>query len=47
MNQLEYLHCLWNASRYWEFEKLGQEEQMIEEDLIKLSLIEMHHIDIR
>ena len=23
---IEYLHCLWNASRYCMFEKLGQEE---------------------
>ena len=31
---IKYLHCLRNASRYCEFEKLGQEEQTIEEDLI-------------
>ena len=31
----KYLHCLRNASRYCEFEKLGQEEQTIEEDLIQ------------
>ena len=37
---IKCLHCLWNASRYWEFERLGQEEQTIEEDLIQLWLIE-------
>ena len=37
---MNYLHCLCNASRYCEFEKLGQEEQTIEEDLIQLRLIE-------
>ena len=30
---MKYLHCLWNASRYCESEKLGQ-EQKIEVDLI-------------
>ena len=37
---IKYLHRLRNASRYCEFEKLGQEEQAIEEDLIQLRLIE-------
>ena len=37
---IKYLHRLRNACRYCEFEKLGQEEQMIEEDLIQLRLIE-------
>ena len=37
---LKYLHRLRNASRYCEFEKLGQEEQTIEGDLIQLGLIE-------
>ena len=37
---MKYLHSLLNASRYCEFEKLGQEEQTIEEDLIQLILIE-------
>ena len=37
---IKYLHQLWNASRYCDFEKLGQEEQMSEEDLIQLRLIE-------
>ena len=37
---LKYLHRLRNASWYCKFEKLEQEEQMIEEDLIQLSLIE-------
>ena len=36
---INYLHRLRNASKYYEFEKLGQEEQ-IEEDLIHLRLIE-------
>ena len=36
---IKYLHCLRNASRYCEFEKLEQEEQTIEEDLIQLRLI--------
>ena len=31
---IKYLHRLRNASRFCEFEKLGQEEQTIEEDLI-------------
>ena len=31
---IKYLHRLRNASRYCEFEKLGQEEQTIEGDLI-------------
>ena len=31
---IKYLHCQRNASRYCEFEKLGQEEQTIEGDLI-------------
>ena len=35
----KYLHYLQNASRYCEFEKLGLEEQTIEEDLIQLRLI--------
>ena len=34
------LHHLQNASRYCEFEKLGREEQTIEEVLIHLRLIE-------
>ena len=33
---IKYLHRLRNASRYCEFEKLGQREQTIEEDLIQL-----------
>ena len=37
---IKYQHRLRNASRYCEFEKLGQEEQKIEEDLIQLRLIE-------
>ena len=37
---IKYLHCLQNVSRYCEFEKLGQEEQMIEEDVIQLRLTE-------
>ena len=37
---IKYLHRLQNASRYCEFEKLWQEEQMVEEDLIQLRLIE-------
>ena len=37
---IKYQHRLRNASRYCEFEKLGQEEQIIEEDLIRLRLIE-------
>ena len=37
---IKYLHCLWNVSRYWEFEKIGQKEQTIEEDLVQLRLIE-------
>ena len=36
---IKYQHCLWNSSRYCEFEKLVQEEQTIEEDLIQLRLI--------
>ena len=36
----KYLHCLRNASEYCEFEKLGQEDQTIEEDLIQLRLTE-------
>ena len=36
---IKYLDHLRNASRYCEFEKLGQEEQTIEEDLIQLKLI--------
>ena len=35
---IKYLHCLRNADRYWKFEKPGQEEQTIEEDLIQLRL---------
>ena len=38
---IKYLHCLRNASRYCAFEKLGQEEQSIEEDLIQLRLMEV------
>ena len=30
---IKYLHCLRNACRYCGFEKLRQEEQVIEEDL--------------
>ena len=37
---IKYLNHLRNASRYCRFEKLGQEEQTIEEDLIQLRLIE-------
>ena len=37
---IKYPHRLRNASRYCKFEKFGREEQMIEEDLIQLSLIE-------
>ena len=37
---IKYLHCLRNVSRYCEFEKLEQEEQTTEEDLIQLRLIE-------
>ena len=37
---IKYRHCLRNASRYCEFEKHGQEEQTIEEDLMQLRLIE-------
>ena len=37
---IKYLHHQENACRYCEFEKLGQEEQTIEEDLIQLRLIE-------
>ena len=37
---IEYLHCLQNVSRYCEFEKLRQEAQTTEEDLIQLRLIE-------
>ena len=37
---IKYLHRLRNASKYCEFEKLGQEEQTIEEDLIQLRLNE-------
>ena len=37
---IKYLHHLRNARRYCEFEKLGQEEQTIEEDFIQLRLIE-------
>ena len=49
---IKYLHCLQNASRYCEFEKLGQEEQTIEEDLIQFRLIEgmynaSHHMDMQ
>ena len=36
---IKYLHRLRNASRYCEFEKLGLEEQTIEEDLIYLRSI--------
>ena len=37
---IKYLHRQRNASRYCELEKLGQEEQSIEEDLIQLRSIE-------
>ena len=37
---IKYLPRLRNASRYWEFKKLGQEDQTIEKDLIQLRLIE-------
>ena len=37
---IKYCRHLRNASRYCEFEKLGQEEQTIEEDLIQLRWIE-------
>ena len=37
---IKYLHWLRTASRYSEFENLGQEEQTIGEDLIQLRLIE-------
>ena len=37
---IKYPHRLRNASRYCQFEKLGQEEQTTEEDLIQLRLIE-------
>ena len=37
---IKYLHRLRNTNRNCEFEKLGQEEQTIEEDLIRLRLIE-------
>ena len=37
---MKYLHRIQNASRYCEFEELGQEKQMIEVDLIQLRLIE-------
>ena len=37
---IKYLQHLRNASRYWEFEKLEQEEQTSEEDLIQSRLIE-------
>ena len=37
---IKYQHCLQNVSRYCEFEKLGQEEQTIEKDLIQIRLIE-------
>ena len=46
---IKYLNCQRNASKYCESEKLGQEEQTIEEDLIQLRLIEgftMPHTDI-
>ena len=36
----KYLHRLQNVNRYCEFEKLGQEEQTIEKELIQLMLIE-------
>ena len=41
---IKYLHRLRNASRYCEFEELGQEEQTIKEDLIQLRLIEGMYI---
>ena len=37
---IKYLHYLRKASRCSEFEKLGQKEQMTDEDLIQLRLIE-------
>ena len=37
---IKYLHSQRNASRYCEFEKLRQEEQTIEEDLIQLRITE-------
>ena len=40
---MKYLHRLWNASIYCKFEKPGQEEQTIEEDLIQLRLINASH----
>ena len=40
---IKYLHRLRNANRYSKFEKLGQEEQTIEEDLIQLRLTESMH----
>ena len=47
---IKYLHRLRNASKFCEFEKLGQEEQMIEENLIQLRLLKvctMYHTDIK
>ena len=40
---IKYLHCLQNECRYCKFEKLGQEEQMVKEDLIQSRLIEGMH----
>ena len=37
---IKYLHRIKHASRYCEFEKLGQQDQTIEEELIQLRLIE-------
>ena len=37
---IKYLHRQRNASRYCKFEKLEQQEETIEEDLIQLRLIE-------
>ena len=37
---IKYLYRLRNSSIYCEFEKLGQEEQTIEADLIQLRFIE-------
>ena len=40
---IKYLHRQRNASKYREFEKLVQEKQTIEEDLIRSRLIEGMH----
>ena len=36
---IKHIHRLQNASGYCEFEKLGQEEQTTEDDIIQLRLI--------